>query len=162
MRILRAIFALPVPAALIVPSVILCFTDFHCSTSKDWQLYFSIIFGGMGFVLAFWTMRLFAVIGKGTLAPWDPPKKLVIEGPYCYVRNPMLTSIWLILLAEAFYFQSLALGIWLIVFVFFNLLYFPFIEEPGLLKRFGKAYKEYCKHVPRYIPKLKSWHPKKD
>ncbi|UDQ96492.1 isoprenylcysteine carboxylmethyltransferase family protein [Lentisphaerota bacterium WC36G] len=146
-------------AVVIVPAIILLFSEFKCSTWKDLQFYVSIIFGILGFILALWTMWLFAKIGKGTLAPWNPPKKLVISGPYCYIRNPMLTSIWLIQLGEAFYFQSINLGIYLVIFIIFNMIYFPLIEERGLRKRFGKEYEEYCKHVPRYLPKLKSWKP---
>jgi protein-S-isoprenylcysteine O-methyltransferase Ste14 len=57
-----------------------------------------------GLSLVVKTVRLFAVVGKGTLAPWDPPKNLVVEGPYRYVRNPMITGVLTILLGESAFF----------------------------------------------------------
>lgn len=53
--------------------------------------------------------------------------------------------------------SSLAIGIWAVVFLIINMFYFPLSEEPGLRKRFGKDYDEYCKNVPRYIPRLTPW-----
>ena len=53
-----------------------------------------------------WTNRLFATIGHGTLAPWNPPEKLVVRGVYRHVRNPMITGVFCILLGEAVFFGS--------------------------------------------------------
>jgi protein-S-isoprenylcysteine O-methyltransferase Ste14 len=58
---------------------------------------------------------------------------------------------------EALMLSSLAIGIWAVVFLIINMFYFPLSEEPGLRKRFGKDYDEYCKNVPRYIPRLTPW-----
>ena len=76
---------------------------------------------------------------------------------YAYVRNPMITGIVLILASEALMLSSWAIGIWAVVFLIINMFYFPLSEEPGLRKRFGKEYEEYCKNVPRYIPRLTPW-----
>lgn len=100
---------------------------------------------------------LFLNVGKGTLAPWDPTQELVASGPYAYVRNPMITGVVLILLAESLIFYSSALCIWAIVFACVNIIYFILSEEPGLRKRFGKEYEEYCKNVPRIVPRLTPW-----
>ena len=71
----------------------------------------------------------------------------------------MITGVVLILISEALMLGSLAIGIWAIVFLIINMLYFPLSEEPGLRKRFGKEYDEYCKNVPRFIPRLSPWKP---
>ena len=84
---------------------------------------------------------------------------MIVTGPYAYVRNPMITGVVLILISEALLLGSLAIGIWAVVFLIINMFYFPFSEEPGLRKRFGKEYDEYCKNVPRYIPRLTPWKP---
>ena len=118
--------------------------------------------GMIGFVLitcgvalyltcAFWG---FASRGRGTPAPFDPPKKLVTEGPYRVVRNPMYWSVALVLGGEAIVFRSAALVEILALFavgvVAFVLLY----EEPTLRRKFGAEYEEYCRRVPRWIPHL--------
>ena len=102
-----------------------------------------IFLGGM--LLAVSTVRLFPKLGNGTPAPWDPTTKLIVTGPYAYVRNPMITGVVLILTSEALMLGSLAIGIWAVVFLIINMFYFPLSEEPGLRKRFGKEYDEYCK-----------------
>jgi protein-S-isoprenylcysteine O-methyltransferase Ste14 len=95
--------------------------------------------------------------GKGTPAPWDPPKSLVIQGPYRYVRNPMITGVLFMLLAEAIFFKSLPIAVWMIVFFLGNAVYFPLVEERGLEQRFGDDYWKYKTHVPRWIPRLRAW-----
>jgi len=95
----------------------------------------------------------FAVSGGGTLAPVDPPKELVVRGPYRYVRNPMYVGVLLILFSEACLFNSralflYALGAFVVVHAFV-LLY----EEPHLRRKFGEAYASYCKKVDRWLPR---------
>lgn len=154
MKLLWVIMLLPVNVLIVIPAVILYFYGFECSAWSDWQTYPAILLLICGLILAIWTVILFRKIGKGTPAPWDPPKKLVIAGPYRYVRNPMLSGVFMILLAEAFYFQSFAITLWFLIFIAANLIYFPLSEEPGLRKRFGQEYEEYCRNVPRFIPRL--------
>lgn len=160
-RILRAVLLLPFPVLIVIPVGILLCTKFQPLNWSDWQIYLVIILLVLGLSLAVWTMRLFAKIGKGTPAPWDPPTKLVITGPYCYMRNPMLTGVWLLLTAEAIYFQSLGIFLWLVIFIIMNLVYFPLFEEPNLRRRFGKDYENYCHHVPRYFPRVIGWRQSK-
>jgi protein-S-isoprenylcysteine O-methyltransferase Ste14 len=94
----------------------------------------------------------FARIGRGTLAPVDPPKTLVVRGLYRYVRNPMYVGVLGVLLGEAALFQSVALlaytGIW---FLFVNL-FVIFYEEPTLRAQFGESYEQYRRSVGRWIP----------
>src|SRR5712692_1253769 len=104
---------------------------------------------------AFWG---FALRGKGTPLPLDPPKKLVAEGPYGVVRNPMYWSVASVMLGEAAVFHSLVLAELAAAFFagvnVFVLLY----EEPVLRRKFGAEYEEYCRRVPRWLPRLKA-HP---
>jgi protein-S-isoprenylcysteine O-methyltransferase Ste14 len=101
------------------------------------------------------SIRLFHKKGKGTLAPWKPPRKLVISGPYRYIRNPMISGVLLILLGEAMVTISLVLFLWFLFFLIINITYFLLIEEPELLKRFGKDYARYKKNVAMFIPRFR-------
>ena len=109
----------------------------------------------LGLFFLIYTNKSFLEIGKGTLAPWDPPKKLVVEGPYQYVRNPMISGVLMIVLGEALIFASIELFILFILFFVINHFYFVYSEEPGLIKRFGDDYIEYKKNVPSGIPFIK-------
>ena len=104
-------------------------------------------------VCAFWG---FALRGNGTPAPIDPPKRLVTEGPYRIVRNPMYWSVLLVMLGEALAFRSPALAE--IGFVFFacTVLFVLAYEEPLLRNKFGAEYDAYCRKVPRWIPRFRN------
>jgi protein-S-isoprenylcysteine O-methyltransferase Ste14 len=114
-----------------------------------------IIAGGMQlyFACAFWG---FALRGKGTPAPIDPPKKLVEEGPYRIVRNPMYWSVAFVLLGEALVFHSLALAELAVALYAGANLFVLFYEEPALRRKFGAEYEDYCRRVPRWLPRLKA------
>src|SRR5215208_5892112 len=107
------------------------------------------VFGAIGLALFLSSLRRFANEGNGTLAPWDPPRKLVVRGPYRYVRNPMISGVLFVLLAETMFLNSRAQLWWTLTFLVANLVYIPLLEEPMLRQRFGEAYVEYCGHVPR-------------
>ncbi len=107
---------------------------------------------GLGMFL--WCVLLFAKVGKGTLAPWDPTRELVAVGPYGLVRNPMISSVAFMLLGEALFLGSWVCGLWCAAFLCTNHAYFVLSEEPGLEKRFGAAYQAYKRSVPRWIPRL--------
>ena len=110
-----------------------------------------------GLALFTWCVLLFARVGQGTLAPWDPTRRLVAVGPYRYMRNPMITGVATILAGEALLTGSRSIAIWLALFVVINHLYLLTVEEPGLARRFGADYEAYRRHVPRWIPRLKPW-----
>ena len=114
---------------------------------------------GLGLTFFIWSLRRFAVEGKGTLAPWDPPRELVVRGPYRYVRNPMISGVLLVLCAEAALLRSWPHAIWALVFLGLNAVFIPAFEEPQLAERFGASYREYCRHVPRVIPRWRPWDP---
>ena len=112
---------------------------------------------GAGFALWLWTVRLFARVGRGTLAPWDPTRHLVIEGPYRHVRNPMIVAVLTVLAGEAALFGSPPLLIWCAVFFGLNHVFFLVHEEPGLARRFGDEYRAYASNVPRWLPRRTPW-----
>jgi protein-S-isoprenylcysteine O-methyltransferase Ste14 len=109
----------------------------------------------IGVALVAWTGTLFAKVGRGTLAPWETTSKLVARGPYRYVRNPMITGVGTILAGEALFFRSWGIAIELAVFAVVNAIYFPLVEEPGLRRRFGAEYENYCARVPRWLPRVR-------
>jgi len=110
-----------------------------------------------GLYLLIATIMLFAKIGKGTLAPWSPPKKLLVIGPYRYVRNPMILGVQITLLGESIITGSVAVFVCFVLCFIINHFYFIFSEEPGLLRRFSNEYIRYKDNVPRWIPKLSPW-----
>ena len=111
----------------------------------------------IGLTLFVASLQRFATEGQGTLAPWDPPRKLVVRGPYRYVRNPMISGVIFILFAEAALLRSVPHAQWALLFLGLNLVQIPFFEEPQLRLRFGAAYDEYCRNVPRVFPRIRPW-----
>lgn len=112
-----------------------------------------------GFALWLWTVRLFARIGEGTLAPWDPTRRLVVEGPYRHLRNPMISAVLAMLAGEAALLGSWPLLIWCATFFAVNHVFFRVQEEPGLERRFGEEYRTYRRDVPRWLPRRTPWAP---
>jgi protein-S-isoprenylcysteine O-methyltransferase Ste14 len=98
----------------------------------------------------------FALRGKGTPLPLDPPKKLVVEGPYQVVRNPMYWSVGSVILGEAAIFHSRALAELAGVFAAGVILFVLLFEEPELRRKFGAEYEEYCRRVPRWLPRFRA------
>jgi protein-S-isoprenylcysteine O-methyltransferase Ste14 len=95
----------------------------------------------------------FATSGRGTLAPVDPPKTLVVRGLYRYVRNPMYVGVTSVLLGEVALFQSSALLYYTAVWFLIVNLFVIFYEEPTLRARFGESYEQYRRFVRRWIPR---------
>ena len=103
------------------------------------------------------SLQRFFTSGRGTLAPWDPPARLVVTGPYRYVRNPMISGVIFMLFAIALLLRSRPHAAWAGTFVLINMIYIPLLEEPGLAARFGADYDSYRKHVRRFVPRLTPW-----
>jgi protein-S-isoprenylcysteine O-methyltransferase Ste14 len=106
------------------------------------------------------SLRRFESEGDGTLAPWDPPRRLVVRGPYRYVRNPMITGVIFVLLGEACVLRSWRHAVWMLIFVVMNVTWIPLYEEPHLEALFGDEYREYKTHVRRFVPRLRPWEAK--
>jgi protein-S-isoprenylcysteine O-methyltransferase Ste14 len=113
----------------------------------------------LGLYFMFLTISAFIRIGKGTLAPWSPTKKLIVTGMYAYVRNPMILGVIMVLTGESITISSLHIFHWDLLFFVLNNVYFGFYEEPGLTNRFGDEYREYKRQVHRWVPGLKPYKP---
>ncbi|TGK07629.1 isoprenylcysteine carboxylmethyltransferase family protein [Leptospira semungkisensis] len=110
----------------------------------------------LGMILLYKTISLFRKQGEGTIAPWEPTQRLIVIGPYRYCRNPMISGVLFILLGETLILLSPYLFALAAVFILINTIYFIYIEEPGLVLRFGQEYTHYKQNVPRWIP---NWKP---
>ena len=135
--------ALPFVVVVVIPSLLLPYLrhmDTHWRLSRCGYLAaaaMGVVIFALGFLLFARCVRLFAEVGEGTLAPWDPPRKLVVVGPYQHVRNPMILGVIVMLIGETVVCGSaLLLGLAGFVFVV-NTFYFILSEEPGLERRFG-------------------------
>jgi|SRR4051812_2111045 protein-S-isoprenylcysteine O-methyltransferase Ste14 len=154
-NILKQIFSfiLPITVLVIVPAWI----------EKNWtiNINFSLFAGStlvlIGLMIMVVCISSFIRIGHGTLAPWSPTKKLVVRGLYRYVRNPMILGVWIVLLGEALALKSQNILIWAASFFVINTIYFIVYEEPDLEDRFGEEYRDYKKHVSRWLPRLKPY-----
>ena len=158
LRHLLSILLLPTVVAVVVPQWIL--RSFHDVDSR-WPAgsglsivaqAFGVLLILAGAALAGWCIALFARVGKGTLAPWDPTSRLVAVGPYRYTRNPMITGVAATLAGQALLTGSRWIAFWFLTFVVINHGYFILSEEPGLEERFGDDYRAYKREVPRWIP----------
>ncbi len=154
-----AIVILPVTMTILIPWWVIRGSTFHKpEAALDWlSVIAGVLFFVAGFILFIATVFLFATRGRGTLAPWDPPSRLVVDGPYRYVRNPMIAGVILIIIAEALVFRSISLAEWAAAFLLLNAIYFPLIEEPQLESRFGEEYRRYKRHVRRFVPRIQPW-----
>jgi protein-S-isoprenylcysteine O-methyltransferase Ste14 len=106
-------------------------------------------FGG---AVAIWSIATFALVGRGTPAPFDPPRRLVSGGPYHYVRNPMYLGATLALCGAALFYESKALLGYAAAFVLLMHAFVVLYEEPALGAAFGDDYKAYCRRVKRWWP----------
>ena len=148
LRALLAFLALPAIVGGVVPWVIL--RNDHSRTAGT-PLGWPLLFFGASILL--WCVRDFYVIGEGTLAPWDPPKKLVTIGLYRFVRNPIYVDVvgfvlgWSLIAGSwrmAGYAAVLAVGFHLRVI---------FYEEPTLARLFGTEWERYGANVHRWWPR---------
>lgn len=111
-----------------------------------------VVVGASGAVLSLWSIVTFIVVGRGTPAPFDPPRRLVTAGPYRFVRNPMYIGAALALIGAALFYQSSALLWYCAGFALITYLFVVLYEEPTLRSSFGEDYIDYCKRVRRWWP----------
>ena len=107
-----------------------------------------------GGAMTVWCVLAFAFVGRGTPAPFDPPRRLVVRGPYRFVRNPMYVAAATALASAALYYQSLSLLAYVAVFMLATHLFVVWYEEPTLSRMFGDDYAAYRARVRRWLP---SW-----
>jgi protein-S-isoprenylcysteine O-methyltransferase Ste14 len=108
--------------------------------------------GAAGAAVALWCIFTFASAGKGTPAPFDPPRRLVIQGPYRFVRNPMYIGAGLALAGAALFYESFQLLSYTAFFFLATHLWVVLYEEPALRQTFGQDYEAYCGRVRRWWP----------
>jgi protein-S-isoprenylcysteine O-methyltransferase Ste14 len=100
-----------------------------------------------------WCVWEFATVGRGTPAPVDAPKRLVVEGLYRYHRNPLYAGLFLVMLGWVILFLSKRLAVYVaLAFVGFHL-FVVLYEEPGLRLKFGNEYAAYCHQTGRWVPR---------
>lgn len=150
---LRDIILLPFTVTFIVPYLLY--------NSKDGVIPHTLTLKLIGWLIAVagsalfvYTVFLFKILGQGTLAPWEPTRKLIVEGPYRYCRNPMITGVFFMIVGEGLMLFSTNILAWAVAFFIINTLYFIFVEERSMMQRFGSDYLKYKKHVPRWLPRL--------
>ena len=139
-----------------------------------WRRYFSFISNpvggngtpiGIGFFVGGLFMlidctRSFLLAGNGTMAPWDPPKRLVVHGMYRFIRNPMYIGILLFVFGFGLLHGSKLviaydIGLWIAFQIRLKV-----EEEPRLALRFGENWFRYRRHVRRWIPRFSPWQPR--
>lgn len=117
-----------------------------------WQVA-GMLLGAAGAALALSCIFAFVFVGRGTPAPFDPPRRLVVQGPYRFVRNPMYIGAGLALAGVALFYQSFALLGYTGVFFLVTHLFVAAYEEPTLRRTFGNDYKAYCEKAGRWWPR---------
>jgi len=106
-----------------------------------------------GGAIALWCILSFAVVGRGTPAPFDPPRRLVLRGPYAVVRNPMYIGAGLALAGASLFYRSLPLLGYTAAFFLVTHLFVVLYEEPTLRRTFGADYEAYRRRVGRWWPR---------
>ena len=125
----KVVLILPGNVLITIPMIIYFLTKkfylYHLINLSNVLFYLSLFFLILGFWLTIWSVRTFySHGGNGTPGPWRPVTKLVIEGPYRYVRNPMLIGVFFLLLFESLFFSALPIFYWFLVFFITNIFYF--------------------------------------
>lgn len=145
-RALFAFLAVPGVLAFLIPALIVQYapgtTTFYVA---------GLVPVILGTILLLWCVRDVSVVGKGTLAPSAPPRKLVAIGLYRRTRNPMYVAVSLILLGWAASFWSVYILIYAIGMMIWFHLWVVFGEEPWMARMFGEAYEQYRTKVPRWL-----------
>jgi len=113
-----------------------------------------IVVAVAGGAIALWCIMTFVLVGRGTPAPFDPPRKLVVKGPYRYVRNPMYIGAALALSGAALFYRSAPLFGYAVVFLLVAHVFVVSYEEPTLVRLFGAEYEAYRARVGRWLVRL--------
>ncbi|MFO7538533.1 MAG: isoprenylcysteine carboxylmethyltransferase family protein [Chloroflexota bacterium] len=155
MLFLRALFAF-----LIVPGVVAFLLPLLIAAVDPWRG--AVWTPGLvpvlvGAFVLLWCVRDFYAAGKGTLAPWSPPKKLVTVGLYRLVRNPMYVGVLTLVAGWSLYFSSFLLGAYALFLAIRFHMHVRSYEEPWLASQFGAEWEAYKAAVPRWRPRLQPW-----
>lgn len=111
-----------------------------------------VVIGGAA--LALWCVLIFAFIGHGTPLPFEPPRRLVVRGPYRLVRNPMAIGVALVIIGAGLYYQSVGWLVFAGLFIVVIHMMVVWYEEPTLRRMFGEEYQAYSRRVGRWWPRF--------
>ncbi|MGR3294458.1 MAG: methyltransferase family protein [Candidatus Scalindua sp.] len=139
--------------AFLIPLGILMATRYWAVADMGALRYAGLIPFTLGACISFWCVKDFVVSGKGTPAPFDPPMRLVLQGPYRYARNPMYVGLFLVLIGEAMLYASLFILLYSLFLLAAAHIFVVFYEEPTLIRKFGESYEQYLRSVPRWMPR---------
>ena len=137
-----------------LPARLLSWSGIVRPAAIEAQQVVGMIIGAAGATVALWCIFTFAVVGRGTPAPFDPPRRLVIRGPYRFVRNPMYIGAGLALAGAALFYESWSLLGYASLFLLATHLFVVLYEEPALRGTFGQEYGAYCGRVRRWWPRV--------
>jgi protein-S-isoprenylcysteine O-methyltransferase Ste14 len=117
----------------------------------------AVVFFAAGIAMWLVCLDTFSRHGRGTPLPLDAPRFLVTSGCFSVVRNPIMLAELLVIWAEALYVASAGCVLYAITISVLAHVLAVHVEEPELRRRFGKPYDEYCRTVPRWMPRLRPW-----
>jgi protein-S-isoprenylcysteine O-methyltransferase Ste14 len=137
-----------------VPARLLSWSGIVRPAAIDVPQVAGMVVAAAGAALALWCVIAFASFGRGTPAPFDPPRRLVMQGPYHFMRNPMYVGAGLALAGAALFYESLPLLGYSALFLLAAHLFVVWYEEPTLRRTFGQEYETYCRQVRRWWPSL--------
>jgi len=141
-----------------LPSRVMSWTGLARPAAMGGPQILGILLGIAGALIALSCIVAFAWIGKGTPAPFDPPRRLVVRGPYRLVRNPMYIGAVLVLTGSALFYESAPLLAYCGLLFLAAHLVVVFYEEPTLRRSFGPDYEAYCDRVRRWWPSARPIH----
>ncbi len=135
-----------------LPARLLSWTGIAHPAAIAWPQITGALVCALGAIIGFWCVGTFIFVGNGTPAPFDPPRRLVVRGPYRFVRNPMYISAALALFGAALFYASLPLFLYACLLLGVAHLIVISYEEPTLRRTFGTEYEAYCHSVRRWLP----------
>jgi protein-S-isoprenylcysteine O-methyltransferase Ste14 len=139
-----------------LPTRVLAWSGISRPLLIEWPQIIGMTIGTAGALIAAWCIFIFVWSGSGTPAPFDPPRRLVIRGPYRFVRNPMYIGATLALAGAALSYESVSLFTYGCVFLLACHLFVVSYEEPKLQRTFGSEYEVYSHCVRRWCAGRKS------
>ncbi len=137
-----------------VPARVLSWSGIVRPATYEVQQVAGMVIGAAGAAVALWCIFTFAFVGRGTPAPFDPPRRLVIQGPYRFVRNPMYIGAGLALAGAALFYESWPVLSYAGLFLLATHLFVVLYEEPALRRTFGQEYEAYCGRIRRWWPSV--------
>jgi protein-S-isoprenylcysteine O-methyltransferase Ste14 len=151
------LFTIIVPGSAAVYIPLLLARRYVERPSLNWSAHqiLAILSLSVGAVIYLWCVWHFAVNGRGTPAPIDAPIKLVIQGLYQYVRNPMYVGVLLMIIGWSVFFQYWGLVVYGAAIALMFHLFVVLVEEPILERTFGNDYESYCASVGRWVPRVR-------